>query len=120
MLRIFSQSYFETQMLPQTHHLRRHTEGIVIDCGERDSEPSALQCEPLFLFDSVLPLDYLERRELRATTGRSSMNGWTFSSLITIEEVQQIATDWLWTDNKDRPNNGHLRDYTRQKLKMAS
>ena len=38
----------------------------------------------------------------------------------TIEEVQHIATDRLWTDNNDRPNMGIGGITPAQKLKMAA
>lgn len=38
----------------------------------------------------------------------------------TIEEVQQIATDWLWTYNNDRPNMGIGGITPAQKLKMVA
>ena len=42
-----------------------------------------------------------------ATTGRSGMNGSTSPSLKPSRETgQQIATEWLWTCNDDRPNMG--------------
>lgn len=38
----------------------------------------------------------------------------------TIEEAQQIATDWLWTYNNERPNMGIGGITPAQKLKMAA
>lgn len=38
----------------------------------------------------------------------------------TIEEVQQIATEWLWTHNNDRPNMGICGVTPAQKQKMAA
>jgi putative transposase len=38
----------------------------------------------------------------------------------TIEEVQEIATDWLWTYNHDRPNMGIGGMTPAQKLKLAA
>ncbi|NKX30073.1 transposase, partial [Rhodobacteraceae bacterium R_SAG6] len=38
----------------------------------------------------------------------------------TIEEAQQIATDWLWTYNNERPNMGVGGIITAQKPKMTS
>ena len=38
----------------------------------------------------------------------------------TIEEVQQIATEWLWTYNNERPNMGIGGVTPAQKLKMAA
>ncbi|MHC2567814.1 hypothetical protein ACVMH6_000142 [Rhizobium leguminosarum] len=35
-------------------------------------------------------------------------------------EVQEIATEWLWTYNHERPNVGIWRHHTHQKLKMAA
>lgn len=37
-----------------------------------------------------------------------------------IEEVQQIATEWLWTYNNERPNMGIGGFTPTQKLKMAA
>ena len=37
-----------------------------------------------------------------------------------IEEAQQIATDWLWTYNHERPNMGIGGITPAQKLKMAA
>ena len=38
----------------------------------------------------------------------------------TIEEAQEIATDWLWTYNNERPNMGIGGITPAQKLKMAA
>lgn len=38
----------------------------------------------------------------------------------TIEEAQQIATDWLWTYNNERPNMGIGGITPAQKLMMAA
>jgi putative transposase len=38
----------------------------------------------------------------------------------TIEEVQQIATEWLWTYNNERPNMGIGGVTPAQKLSMAA
>ncbi len=38
----------------------------------------------------------------------------------TIEEVQQIATEWLWTYNNERPNMGIGGVTPAMKLKMAA
>lgn len=38
----------------------------------------------------------------------------------TIEEVKQIATEWLWTYNNERPNMGIGGVTPAQKLKMAA
>lgn len=38
----------------------------------------------------------------------------------TIEEAQQIATDWLWTYDNERPNMGIGGTTPSQKLKMAA
>ena len=38
----------------------------------------------------------------------------------TIEEVQQIATEWLWTSNNERPNMGIGGVKPAMKLKMAA
>ena len=38
----------------------------------------------------------------------------------TIEEVQNIATEWLWTYNNERPNMGIVGVTPAQKLKMAA
>lgn len=38
----------------------------------------------------------------------------------TIEEVQQIATEWLWTYNNERPNMGIGGLTPAMKLKMAA
>ncbi|MGR3248718.1 MAG: integrase core domain-containing protein, partial [Paracoccus sp. (in: a-proteobacteria)] len=38
----------------------------------------------------------------------------------TIEEVQQIATEWLWTYNSERPNMGIGGVTPAMKLKMAA
>jgi putative transposase len=38
----------------------------------------------------------------------------------TIEEVQQIATEWLWTYNNERPNMGNGGMTPAQKLRMAA
>ena len=38
----------------------------------------------------------------------------------TIEEVQQIATEWLWTYNNERPNMGIGGITPAMKLKMAA
>ena len=38
----------------------------------------------------------------------------------TIEEVQQIATEWLWSYNHERPNMGNGGMTPAQKLKMAA
>jgi putative transposase len=38
----------------------------------------------------------------------------------TIEEAQQIATDWLWTYNNERPNMSIGGITPAQKLKMAA
>ena len=37
-----------------------------------------------------------------------------------IEEVQQIATEWLWSYNHERPNMGNGGMTPAQKLKMAA
>jgi hypothetical protein len=37
-----------------------------------------------------------------------------------IDEVQQIATEWLWTCNKERPNMGIGGVTPAMKLKMAA
>ena len=37
-----------------------------------------------------------------------------------IEEVQQIATEWLWSYNHERPNTGNAGMTPAQKLKMAA
>lgn len=37
-----------------------------------------------------------------------------------IEEVQQIATEWLWSYNNDRPNMGNAGMTPAQKLKMVA
>ena len=37
--------------------------------------------------------------------------------LETTEEAQEQATQWLWTYNNGRPNNGHWRDPTRYETK---
>lgn len=37
-----------------------------------------------------------------------------------IEEVQQIATEWLWSYNNERPNMGNGGMTPAQKLKMAT
>ena len=38
----------------------------------------------------------------------------------TIEEVQEIATEWLWTYNNERPNMGNGGITPAMKLKMAA
>lgn len=38
----------------------------------------------------------------------------------TIDEVQQIATEWLWTYNNERPNMGNGGMTPAQKLRMAA
>ncbi|SDE04088.1 Integrase core domain-containing protein [Paracoccus isoporae] len=38
----------------------------------------------------------------------------------TIEEVQEIATEWLWTYNNERPNMGNGGVTPAMKLKMAA
>ncbi|GAA4216216.1 transposase InsO family protein [Sagittula marina] len=38
----------------------------------------------------------------------------------TIEEVQQIATEWLWYYNNERPNMGNGGMTPAQKLRMAA
>jgi putative transposase len=38
----------------------------------------------------------------------------------TVEEVQQIATEWLWTYNNERPNMGIGGATPAMKLKMAA
>lgn len=38
----------------------------------------------------------------------------------TIEEVQDIATEWLWTYTNERPNMGNGGFTPAQKLKMAA
>ena len=38
----------------------------------------------------------------------------------TIDEVQQIATEWLWSCNNERPNMGNGGMTPAQKLKMAA
>lgn len=38
----------------------------------------------------------------------------------TIAEAQNIATDWLWTYNNERPNMGNGGITPAQKLKMAA
>jgi putative transposase len=40
--------------------------------------------------------------------------------LDTFEDVQQIATEWLWTYNNDRPNMGTGGVAPAMKLKMAA
>ena len=40
--------------------------------------------------------------------------------LESIEEVQQIATEWLWSCNTERPNMGNGGRTPAQKLKMAA
>ena len=47
------------------------------------------------------------------------MNGWASTSLETIDEAQEIATDWLWTYNNERPDMGIGGITPAQKLKMA-
>ncbi|CCG39934.1 transposase [Magnetospirillum molischianum DSM 120] len=54
------------------------------------------------------------------TTGRSGMNGWGKSVFETIAEVQDHATEWLWTYNNDRPNMGIGGITPAQKLKLAA
>ena len=48
------------------------------------------------------------------------MNGWTSTPFETRKEVQEIATDWLWTYNNKRPNMGIGEIASAQKLKMAA
>lgn len=38
----------------------------------------------------------------------------------TIDEVQQIATEWLWSCNHERPNMGNGGITPARKLKMAA
>lgn len=38
----------------------------------------------------------------------------------TIKEMQEIATDWLWAYNNERPNRGTGGITPVQKLKMAA
>tara|TARA_R100001039_G_scaffold23167_1_gene14421 strand:- start:9 stop:158 length:150 start_codon:yes stop_codon:yes gene_type:complete len=38
----------------------------------------------------------------------------------TIDEVQQIATEWLWSYNHERPNMGNGGMTPAQKLRMAA
>ena len=38
----------------------------------------------------------------------------------TIDELQQIATEWLWTYNNERPNMGIGELTPAMKLKMAA
>ena len=38
----------------------------------------------------------------------------------TIDQVQQIATEWLWSYNNERPNMGNGGITPAQKLKMAA
>ena len=40
------------------------------------------------------------------------------TQLVTIKEVQDYATDWLWTYNNDRPNMGLSGITPAQKLKL--
>lgn len=42
------------------------------------------------------------------------------SRLQNIEEVQQIATEWLWTYNNERPNMGIGGLTPAMKLRMAA
>ena len=54
-----------------------------------------------------------------AITEQSGTNGLINTSLITIEEAQELATQWLWTYNNERPNMGIGGITPAQKLKMA-
>ena len=52
---------------------------------------------------------------------RTVRHEWLDLSIFeTIEEVQEIATDWLWTYNNVRPNMGTGGITPAQKLKMAA
>ena len=55
-----------------------------------------------------------------ATAGRSGTNGWTPYIFATIEEVQQIATEWRWTYTNERPNTGIGGVTPAMKPKMAA
>jgi len=60
--------------------------------------------------------------QARRASGTHQSNGaWTPLTIFeTIEEVQQIATEWLWTYNNERPNMGIGGVTPAQKLKMAA
>ena len=47
-----------------------------------------------------------------ATTERFAMNGLSIT-FETIEEAQQISTEWLWTYNNQHPKSERRRRYTR-------
>lgn len=62
----------------------------------------------------VSPDTYVERYN------RTVSHEWLDLNIFeTIEEAQQIATDWLWTYNNERPNMGIGGITHAQKLKMA-
>jgi putative transposase len=58
---------------------------------------------------------YVER--YNRTVRHEWLDPYIFES---IEEVQQIATEWLWSYNHERPNMGNGGMTPAQKLKMAA
>jgi len=57
------------------------------------------------------------QQELHHSRPTSSAACYIFES---IEEVQQIATEWLWSDTHKRPNTGNGGMTPTQKLRMAA
>lgn len=60
-------------------------------------------------------------RQLRLSTfaGNGFLTG-NINIFETIDEVQQIATEWLWSYNHERPNTGNGGMPPAQKLRMAA
>lgn len=55
-----------------------------------------------------------------AITGQCVTAGWRTDLFDSIEEVQEFATRWLWTYNRERPNMAIGGITPKQKLALAA